>query len=130
MSAYRTATLDEIRAEQWPYWAPVRHHFDIRTFGVNAWRGNDGDRVITPHAHAEENEPELYVVIGGAARFTIAGEDVDAPAVTFVWVEDPAAERVAHATADGTVVLSIGAGAPGTAYEPGGWDTKYLEGGE
>lgn len=130
MSAFRTAKLDEIAAEKWPYWAPVRHHFGIDTFGVNAWRGNTGDRVITPHNHADEGEPELYVVIRGAATFEIAGEQLEASAVTFVWLDDPAADRVAHATADDTVVLTIGAGKPGTAYAPGGWDTTYLEGGE
>lgn len=128
MSAYRTAKLDEIVAEQWPYWAPVRHHFGIETFGVNAWRGDDGDRVITPHDHAEDGSPELYVVISGAATFTIAGDDVEAPAVTFVWVDDAAAERVAFANADGTIVLSIGAAKPGEAYAPQGWDTNYLAG--
>jgi hypothetical protein len=129
MSAYRTAKIDDIASEQWPYWAPVRHHFDIRTFGVNAWRGSSGDRVITPHNHEEDGEPELYVVIRGAATFTIGGEDVETSAIEFVWVEDPKAERVAFATADDTVVISIGGGAHGTAYEPSGWDTKYLEGG-
>lgn len=130
MSAFRTARLDEIVADKWPYWAPVRHHFGITSFGVNAWRGDDGDRVITPHNHEDEGEPELYVVIAGAASFAIGGETLDAPAVTFVWVDEPGAERVAHATADGTVVLSIGAGRPGEAYAPGGWDSGYLEGGE
>ena len=127
MSGYRTARLDEIAAEKWPYWAPVRHHFGIDTFGVNAWRGNAGDRVITPHDHAENGEPELYVVIRGAATFEIGGEPTDATAVTFIWVDDPAVERVAHATADDTVVLSIGAGRHGEAYAPAGWDTEYLE---
>ena len=128
MSTFRTAKLDDIAAEKWPYWAPIRHHFGITSFGVNAWRGNSGDRVITPHNHEEEGEPELYVVISGAATFEIGGEQVDAPAVTCVYVDDAAADRVAHATADGTVVLSIGAGRPGAAYEPAGWDTNYLEG--
>jgi hypothetical protein len=129
MSAYRTAKLDEINAEQWPYWAPVRHHFGIETFGVNAWRGKSGDRVITPHDHEDDGAPELYVVISGAAKFTIAGDDHEASAVEFVWVDDPKAKRVAYATADDTVVLSIGAAAHGEKYEPSGWDTKYLEGG-
>jgi uncharacterized cupin superfamily protein len=130
MSAFRTAKLDEIVAEKWPYWAPIRHHFGITSFGVNAWRGNDGERVVTPHNHEEDGEPELYVVISGGARFEIAGEQVDVPAVTCVYVDDPRADRVAHATADGTVVLSIGAGEPGRTYEPSGWDTDYLEGAE
>jgi uncharacterized cupin superfamily protein len=130
MTAFRTAKLDEIVADKWPYWAPVRHHFGITSFGVNAWRGNDGDRVITPHNHEEDGEPELYVVISGSARFEIGGDEVVADAVTCVYVDDPAADRVAHATTDGTVVLSLGAGKPGEAYEPSGWDTSYLAGAE
>jgi hypothetical protein len=128
MSAFRTAPLDAIAAEQWPYWAPIRHHFGIETFGVNAWRGADGDEVIKRHEEVESGAPELYVVLSGSASFTVGGEDVDAPAGTCVWVEDPAAERVAFAKEDGTVVLSIAAGAPGTAFVPSGWDTQYLEG--
>jgi hypothetical protein len=121
MSTYRAAHLDEIAAEQWPYWAPIRHHFDIPTFGVNAWRGAEGDEVIKRHDEADSGSPELYLVLHGHATFTVGGEDVDAPEGTLVYVEDPAAERVAFARSDGTVVLSVGAPA-------GGWDTSYLEG--
>ena len=129
MGAYRTASLDEIVAEQWPYWAPIRQHFGIRTFGINAWRGGRGDSVITEHSEEASGAPELYVVMSGHASFTVAGEEVDAPAGTLLWVEDPTAARTATATADGTVVLSIGAAPPGQAYEPSGWDSGYLEGG-
>jgi hypothetical protein len=128
MSAYTTAQLDEIAAEQWPYWAPIRHRFGITTFGINAWRGADGGDVIARHSEAESGAPELYYVVSGHASFDVGGDQVDAPAGTLVWVADPAAERAAVAKADGTLVLSIGAGAPGAAYEPTGWDTRYLEG--
>jgi uncharacterized protein YjlB len=129
MSAYRAAHLDAIAAEQWPYWAPIRHHFGIETFGINAWRGADGDEVIKRHDESESGAQELYVVLSGAATFTIGGEDVEAPTGTIVFVEDSGAERVAFAKSDDTVVLSIGAAAPGSAYTPAGWDTSYLEGG-
>src|SRR5574340_576903 len=102
MSAYRTAQLDEIVAEKWPYWAPIRHHFDIRTFGINAWRGDEaGANVITEHDESESGSPELYYVASGGAAFTIAGEQIDAPAGTLVWVHDPAATRTAVATGPG-----------------------------
>jgi uncharacterized protein YjlB len=127
MSAYQTAHLDEVVAEKWPYWAPIRHHFDIQTFGINAWRGAAGDGVITEHSEEQSGAPELYVVMSGHAAFTIAGEDVDAPAGTLLWIGDPEATRTATAVADGTVVLSIGAAAPGQAYEPAGWDSGYLQ---
>jgi hypothetical protein len=128
MSGYRAAHIDEIAAEQWPYWAPIRHHFDIKTFGANAWRGADGDEVIKRHSESESGSPELYVVLSGHAAFTIGEDEVDAPAGTLVYVSDPQAERVAFARREGTVVLSIGAAAEGQAFAPAGWDTSYLEG--
>jgi hypothetical protein len=127
MSAYQTAHLDEVVAEKWPYWAPIRHHFDIQTFGINAWRGKKDDSVITEHSEEQSGAPELYIVMSGHASFTVAGDEIDAPAGTLLWINDPDATRTATATADGTVVLSIGAAAPGQAYEPAGWDSGYLQ---
>jgi hypothetical protein len=127
VSAYKAANLDEIAAEQWPYWAPIRHHFDIRSFGINAWRGTDGDEVIKRHSEEETGQEEVYIVLSGRAMFTIGGEELDAPAVTVIHVTDPLLERVAFAKEEGTVVLSIGA-TVGTAYEPVGWDTDALTG--
>jgi hypothetical protein len=128
MSAYRATQLDEIAAEQWPYWAPIRHHFGIETFGINAWRGTNGDEVIKRHNEQESGAPELYIVMSGHATFEVSGEEIDAPSGTCVWVDDAAAERAAFAKTDGTVVLSIAAGAKGEAFSPAGWDTSYLEG--
>ena len=128
MPAYSAAHLDDIAAEQWPYWAPIRHHFDIRTFGINAWRGADGDEVIKRHHEGESGAPELYIVASGHATFTVGDDEVDAPGGTLVFVRDPNVERVAFAKTDGTVVYSIGAAAEGKAFAPAGWDTNYLEG--
>ena len=127
MSAYTAAPLDDIAAEKWPYWAPIRHHFDVRSFGINAWRGTDGDEVIKLHSEEETGQEEVYIVLSGRATFTIGGEELDAPALTVVHVTDPLLERVAFAKEEGTVVLSIGA-TVGTAYEPAGWDTDALTG--
>ncbi|HET7353097.1 MAG TPA: hypothetical protein VFJ11_03500, partial [Gaiellaceae bacterium] len=57
----------------------------------------------------------------------VDGDEIDAPAGTCVWVNEPAATRSATAKADGTLVLAVGAAAPGQAYAPTGWDTQYLE---
>ena len=128
MSAWSAAHLDDIAAEQWPYWAPIRHHFDIRTFGINAWRGTTGDEVIKRHHESESDAPELYLVLSGHATFTIGGSEVEAPAGMLVFVADPAVERLAVANETNTVVLSIGAAAEGEAFAPAGWDSSYLEG--
>jgi uncharacterized cupin superfamily protein len=126
MSGYKTAHLDDIAAEQWPYWAPIRHHFDIGAFGINAWRGADGDEVIKRHTESESGQEELFVVLSGSCAFTVDGDEIAAPAGTLVYVADAGVERVAFAKEDGTVVLSIGA-TRGTLFEPSGWDTHYLE---
>ena len=126
MNGWSAAHLDEIAAEQWPYWAPIRHHFDVQTFGINAWRGTTGDEVIKRHHESESGASELYIVLSGRAAFAVGEEEVDAPAGTLVFVRDPTLERAAFAMEVGTVVLSVGAGAEGQAFAPSGWDTSYL----
>jgi uncharacterized cupin superfamily protein len=126
VSAYRKANLDEIAAEKWPHWIPVRHFFGIDAFGVNAYRAKAGATAVPEHDETESGHVELFYVATGSARFTIGGEEVDAPAGTFVYIEDAAATRAAQATADDTVVVAMGS-SRGKPYEVLGWDTKYLE---
>jgi hypothetical protein len=127
MPGWQATHIDDIAAEKWPYWAPVRHHFGIRTFGVNAWRGGPGDEVIKRHDESESGAPELYFVVSGDAVFTVGDQEIAAPEGTFVYVADATAERLALAAEPNTVVLSFSGGAPGVAFEPSGWDTGYLE---
>jgi|SRR5438552_13142045 len=126
MAAYEKAHIDEIASNQWPHWIPVRHHFGIETFGINLWRGQDDGTVIPEHDESASSAPELYYVVEGQATFTVDGDEVDAPAGTCVWVTDPGTKRAARASGSGTLVLSVGAAAPGQAYAPAGWDSHYL----
>ena len=122
MSTYDVAHLDEIDeiSDGRCPWRPVRHHFGITSFGVNAWTGRAaGDRIINEHDEADEDE-ELYLVQQGRARFELDGEGVDAPAGTFVFAR-PGVKRTAFAEEPGTTVLALG-GTPGQAYEPVGWE--------
>ena len=123
MSDYAVAQLheiDEIDDGRVPS-RPVRHHFGITSFGVNAWTGREaGDRVINEHDEADEGEEELYLVQAGRARFELDGEQMDAPAGTFVYVR-PSVKRTAFAEEPGTTIVALG-GTPGKAYEPGGWE--------
>jgi quercetin dioxygenase-like cupin family protein len=125
MAASSVARLEEIAevdSGQCPFRA-VRHHFGIRTFGVNAMTArSDGDRLITEHEEAEpESGEELYIVMSGHAWFELDGETQDAPAGTFVHV--PAgAKRTAFAREAGTTVVAIGAGPLGEPYAPSGWE--------
>jgi len=124
MSTYAVAHLDEIdeiNDGRVPS-RPVRHHFGITSFGVNAWTGrNAGDRIINEHDEDEEDgNEELYLVQHGRARFELDGEQVDAPAGTLVFAR-PGVKRTAFAEEPGTTIVALG-GVPGKAYEPDGWE--------
>ena len=111
--------LEEITDGRCP-WRPVRHHFGITAFGVNAWTGHAaGDRIINEHDESEEDE-ELYLVLRGHAVFELDGERRDAPAGTLVFVR-PGVKRTAFAEEPDTSILVIG-GRAGKAYEPSGWE--------
>ena len=125
MSTYTAARLEdmeEVSDGRCP-WRPVRQHFGIKSFGVNAWTGKAaGDRLINEHDEAEDDDSqeELYLVLSGRARFEVDGESVEAPAGTFVFVQ-PRATRTAFAEEPGTTLVALG-GTPGKAYDPTGWD--------
>jgi hypothetical protein len=123
MSGYAVAHLeeiDEVSDGRCP-WRPVRHHFGITSFGVNAWTAGDaGDRIINEHDESGEGEEELYVVQRGRAAFELDGERVDAPAGTLVFVR-AGVKRTAYAEESGTTILAVG-GTPGKAYQPSGWE--------
>jgi tetratricopeptide (TPR) repeat protein len=108
-------------------WAPVRTHFGVSSFGVNVYIADEAEgTVIGEHdemgTRAARHE-ELYFVSEGHATFTVAGDEIDAPAGTFVFVRDPAAKRKAVAREAGTTVLAVG-GAPGKAFTPSEWERQ------
>jgi tetratricopeptide (TPR) repeat protein len=125
MSDYAVARLDEIDElnDGREPWRPVRHHFGITSFGINTWTAKEaGDRIINEHDESDDadQQEELYFVQEGRARFEIDGDQVDAPAGTFVFVR-PAAKRTAFAEEPGTTIIAIGA-TPGRPFEVFGWE--------
>jgi hypothetical protein len=122
MSEFAVAHLEEIGeiSDGRCPWRPVRHHFGITSFGINAWTGREaGDRIINEHDEEGEDE-ELYFVQSGRARFELDGERVDAPAGAFVFAR-PSVKRTAFAEEPETTILAVGA-TPGRVYEPMGWE--------
>ena len=124
---YEIASIDEIEIPglaNTARWASIRRHFDIESFGVNAWSADPGDDVIGEHdeitggaAHHEE----LYVVLSGKATFTVDGQTVDGPAGTIVFVRDPTVKRKAVADEPGTRILAVGA-KRGETFVPSPWE--------
>jgi tetratricopeptide (TPR) repeat protein len=123
MGGYAIAHLDEIDevTDGREPWRPIRHHFGITSFGMNAWTGRAaGDRIINEHDETDDGNEELYLVTEGRAVFEIDGERVAAPTGTFVFIP-PGAKRTAFAEEPGTTIIAVG-GVPGKAYEPHGWE--------
>lgn len=108
-----------------PRWAMVRTHFGITAFGVNAYVADEpGSELVGEHDELGERagkHEELYFVGNGHATFTVNGDEIDAPAGTFVFVRDPAAKRSAVAKEAGTTIIVAG-GKPGEAFTPSAWE--------
>ena len=125
--AFRTARLSEIEPIHAAglSWLPLRHLLGVQAFGVNAYTAvAAGEDVIERHTEEGLGHEELYVVISGHARFTLDGEQLDAPAGTLVFLPDPATERYAVAEEPGTTVLAVG-GKPGEGYEVSAWEWRF-----
>ena len=97
----------------------LRRDLDVGAFGVSAaFQKKAGETLIREHDEANpgsDRHEELYVVVQGSALFTIDGEEVEAPQGTTIFVRDPESKRGATATAENTIVLSVG-GRRGEAY--------------
>jgi quercetin dioxygenase-like cupin family protein len=104
-------------------WRPVRRHFDVQAFGVNAYTAEEaGQRVVEEHREQDGHE-ELYVVISGRALFMLDGDEHEAPAGSLVHCP-PGTLRGAVAAEPGTTVLGIGA-KPGEVFRPSGWEWTF-----
>jgi tetratricopeptide (TPR) repeat protein len=128
---FRTTTLDAIG--ELPVvggslrWKPIRRTLDVRAFGINAYVADAGHDVVEEHDETgagSGGHQEAYLVLRGRARFTVDGEEVDAPAGTIVFLPEPTARRAAQAVEDGTMVLAIGAD-PAAPYEVSPWEYYF-----
>ena len=104
---------------------PVREHFDIGAFGVNAFTvAEAGEGVVEAHDELSVGaggHEELYFVSTGHAVFAVNDEEVDAPAGTFLFVRDPGVKRSAVSAAPDTTVLVFGA-PRGRVYRVASWE--------
>jgi len=130
---YRAAHIDDLPFEiddDFPTteWKPVRRFFGIGSFGTNLARATKAGDVLT-HDHDEVavGHEELFLIVSGHATYRVDGEEIDAPAGTFLYVPDPATTRGAVAQDAGTCMLIVGA-EPGAVFSPSEWDSEPLPG--
>ena len=135
-ATFRTAHIDDLPFEiddDYPTteWKPLRRFFGIGSFGTNLARATKPGDVLT-HDHSEivdggTRHEELFLIVSGHATYRVDGEELDAPAGTFLYVPDPATVRGVVAREAGTVMLVVG-GEPGAVFKPSEWDTEPLPG--
>ncbi|MBD0338296.1 MAG: hypothetical protein ICV67_03315 [Thermoleophilia bacterium] len=109
---WQAVRVDELESLAGPgtlRWTPLRRHFGITAFGVNAYTAAEiGQDVVEEHTEETLGHEELYVVLSGRASFRLDGAELDAPAGTAVYIGDPAVRRGAVADEPGTTVLAVG----------------------
>jgi tetratricopeptide (TPR) repeat protein len=120
--------LDAIPVTDTLVWRPVRRTLGVEAFGVNAYTAeNAGDEIVEEHDElgtgAGKHE-ELYFVASGRVGFTVAGEEIDAPAGTFVFIRNPEVKRHGIAREAGSTVVAIG-GRRGEPYEVSPWEHYF-----
>jgi mannose-6-phosphate isomerase-like protein (cupin superfamily) len=115
------AGLDDVEAVPWRgtelVWRPVRAALGARVAGISAYTADTlGQELVEDHVEDADGRghEEVYLVVRGRARFLLAGEELDAPAGTFVCVA-PHVRRSATAVEAPAAVVVIG-GEPD--YEP------------
>lgn len=124
---FETAHVSELEAIPGPgslTWRPVRRRFGIEAFGMNAYTANAGDDVVEEHTEESYRHQEVYFVASGRATFTVAGERIDAPAGTFVFIRDFTVRRQAVADEDGTTIVAVG-GRAGEPFKESGWEYSF-----
>ena len=129
-ATYRVAHIDDLPFEEGSSpgteWKPVRRIFSIGSFGTALARATEaGDTLTHDHDEVTARHEELFLIVSGHATYRVDGEEIDAPAGTFLYVPDPATVRGAVALEAGTTMFVVGA-EPGAAFAPSDWDTVPL----
>jgi tetratricopeptide (TPR) repeat protein len=125
---FESAHISELDAIPGPgtlVWRPIRRRFGIEAFGINAYTADTaGEDLVEEHTEATNHHEEVYFVAEGHATFTVAGEEIDAPAGTFVFIRDPTVKRYAVAREPGSTVVAVG-GRPGVPFKESAWEYSF-----
>lgn len=120
--------LDELARIAMPdgfVWRPVRRHFGIGAFGVNAYTAAEvGGPIVESHTEERLGHEELYLVLRGRVRFTVGDDSLELGQAQLVHVSDPQLRRGAVALTADAAVLAVG-GKPGEAFRVSAWEAMF-----
>jgi mannose-6-phosphate isomerase-like protein (cupin superfamily) len=124
LDRYAVCDLAKVAPEQHPGgpgFVPLRVLLGIEAFGVTAWTAGPGEQLVSEHREdGDDGQEELYLVLAGAADFTVDGEALRLGPGGCLAVA-PGTARGAVAGADGTTLVVVG-GTRGQAYQADGWE--------
>jgi mannose-6-phosphate isomerase-like protein (cupin superfamily) len=124
LDRYAVCDLAKVAPEQHPGgpgFVPLRVLLGIEAFGVTAWTAGAGEQLVSEHREdGDDGQEELYLVLAGAAEFTVDGEAVPLGPGGCLAVA-PGITRSAVAGSDGTTLVIVG-GTRGQAYQADGWE--------
>jgi tetratricopeptide (TPR) repeat protein len=123
MNVAHVDELERIELDEGFVWRPVRRHFGIRAFGVNAYSPREAGAQVVEE-HTERTHEEMYLVLRGRARFTLGDDVHELGPGQLVFVRDPSLRRGAVGLDADTLVLALG-GEPGTAHEVSAWEAVF-----
>ena len=103
----------------WDRWLLVRRGLGVSSFGVNIVEVEPGGN-LTEHDELERDQEEVFVFLSGTATMVVDGQDVPAPAGTYVRVA-PAAQRSARNEGDTVAEVLIISAPTSSGYEPMDW---------
>jgi tetratricopeptide (TPR) repeat protein len=125
MSVAHFDELDAIEMADGFVWHPVRRRFDIRAFGVNAYTAREaGGQIVEEHSEKTLQHEEIYLVLRGRVRFTVAGDEHELGPGQLVVVRDPELIRGAVAIDADAIVLALG-GKPGEPHQVSPWEAMF-----
>lgn len=122
MADVKASRIQEIPYYQGPKAIPgLRFHTAARELGVTAWGMNvleieAGCTGYPEHAHVQDGQEEVYVVLKGSGAMEAGGDHVELAEGMLVRV-GPSTRRKILPGPQGITVLAIGA-TPGRPYQP------------
>ncbi len=118
MAGFTILHLDEFE-RPFPKWALARKSLGLNSFGMNVVELPPGE-MIPEHDELERDHEEVFIVLSGTPSFVVDGEELPAPAGTFIRLDpEPRRTIVNHSDRPASILLTS---APRTSgYEPMEW---------